>query len=474
MGRLNRKTQRSARMLRSTILVCALACIARNSLAGQVVSVGPGANLQSLVNAYPGGTTFQLSPGIYRLQSVVPKSYDAFVGTTGGAVLNGSQLLTSFNASGSYWVSNVGVTYSTTDSSVCDSAHPACDHPEDLFFDDAPRTRVASLSAVGPGRWYLDYNTGNVYMGDNPSGHKVEISLLPRAFSGFGTNVTLSVLTIEKYASPRDTGAIDGSNGSYWSVKYCDIRLNHGIGLRIGNNMWAYRNKIYTNGELGLGGTGNNASVQYNEIYGNNFAGYQISYGGGTKFVRSTNVSVQNNYAHDNNGPGLWGDINNQYITFEYNRTTRNKVAGIFYEISYHGTIRYNTISYDGFNSSGSSLWWGAGILLNDSSYVSVYGNTVKYCMNGIGGIDTPRGTGPDGNPYRIYGLDDHDNSITQTTNYASGIVKSSTLDNSVYTSWDNHFQNDTYILSDLTHPYFYWLGQAWTLATWTTYDSLH
>ncbi len=447
---------------------------ALNCHAGEVVSVSPGADLQSLVNYYPGGTTFMLSPGVYRLQSVVPKSYDSFVGTTGGAILNGSRQLTSFSQSGSYWVSNVAVAYTTTDPSVCDSTHPACDHPQDLFFDNVPRTRVASLSAVRPGRWYLDYNTGNVYMGDDPNGHKVEISVVPHAFSGSASHVTLSVLTIEKYAAPRDSGAIQGSASQNWVVKYCDLRLNHGMGLAIGNNMWVYKNKIYSNGELGIGGTGSNVSVQNNEIYKNNFAGYSISFGGGTKFVRCYNVMIQYNYAHDNNGPGLWADINNMYITFEHNQTTRNKVAGIFYEISYHATIRYNSVSYDGFNPRGTSLWWGAGILLNDSSYVAIYGNTVTNCMNGIGGIETPRGVGPDGQPYRIYGLDDHDNTITQTANFASGIVRSSTLDNSVYSSWDNHFQNDTYNLSDLSHAYFFWLNEAWTLATWNKYISIH
>ena len=52
-------------------------------------------NLQTLVNNNPASTTFSLAPGIHRLQSVVPKTGDAFVGQT-GAILSGAALLTAF------------------------------------------------------------------------------------------------------------------------------------------------------------------------------------------------------------------------------------------------------------------------------------------------------------------------------------------------------------------------------------------
>lgn len=42
-----------------------------------------------------------------------------------------------------------------------------------------------------------------------------------------------------------------------------------------------------------------------------------------------------------------------------------------------------------------------------------------------------------------------------------------------IYTR-DNHLKNDTYYLSESSHAYFLWLGQAWALATWVKYDSLH
>src|SRR5579872_3481308 len=182
-------------------------------LGASEVPVYPGQDLESIVSSYPAGTSFLLTAGVYRMQSVVPKNYDSFIGAS-GAILNGAEQLTSFSQSGSYWESHVQVSWKPSNPGACDSAHPACDLPEDLFFDNVPRTRVLSLSQVGPGKWYLDYSTGNVYMGDDPYGHNVEISVRSYAFSGSATGVKISQLTIEKYASRRDAGAVHGEAGT--------------------------------------------------------------------------------------------------------------------------------------------------------------------------------------------------------------------------------------------------------------------
>ncbi|TAM84357.1 MAG: hypothetical protein EPN47_01855, partial [Acidobacteria bacterium] len=125
------------------------------SSTGQVFA-RPGDNIQSLINANPPGTSFVITPGIYRLQSVQPKNGDVFTGEQ-GAVLNGAQILNSFKPEGQNWVTEVTVTTEKSYRGQCDKEHAACMYPEDLFFDSKPLTRVASLSQVGPGAWYLDY-----------------------------------------------------------------------------------------------------------------------------------------------------------------------------------------------------------------------------------------------------------------------------------------------------------------------------
>jgi len=442
-----------------------------NCWAQRTVTVNPGANLQAVVNQYPTSTTFTLTPGIYRLQSVVPKSYDTFVGEQ-GAIMSGAALLTSFTTMGANWVSHAQVTQQSSYPGVCAAVKPACMYPEDLFFDNVPKLRVASLAAVAAGKWYLDYSTGNVYMADDPTGHTVEISVLPYAFSGGATSVTISNLIIEKYACIAGTGAVNGPSGStYWSIGGNEVRFNHSTGIRTGDGMYIYNNKAHHNGQVGIGGGGTNVLVQNNEISFNNTDGYSYYWeAGGAKFAMIQNLVFKYNYSHDNAGPGFWVDINSQGVLCDSNQFSANTEAGVLTEISSNITISNNYIWNDGFNPDGSGIWYGAGILMSDSTYVSVYFNTVSNCMDGIGGILQNRGNGPNGQPYTLQNVNVNSNWITQNTGMATGIVVEGTgFDNSVYTSWNNQFQYNTFNLANPAGAYFAWMGQPMTFSAWGT-----
>lgn len=452
------------------------------------VSLSPGDDIQAAVNSNSTGTTFTLAPGVYRMQTVVPKDGDAFSGQQGATLVGASIIGASSwkqNSSG-VWAAQVsGIAPLPSYRGECDKQHPACEYPEDLFLDSRPLTRVASLSLVGTGKWYLDYSTDKAYVGSDPSGHTVEISLAHAAFWGSASNVAIKGLAIEKYASVAGKGAINavasldgyGPVGTGWVVESNDVYLNHGAGIHASDGMTVRNNKIHDNGQMGLAGSGSNILVQGNEVYKNNFAGYSFDWeGGGIKFAAfSTHVTLDGNYVHDNKGPGLHGDISCNYFIFENNHTAHNEGSGIHYEISYHGVIRNNLIENDGFSPEGTSFWYGGGILVSNSSDVEVYGNTVKDCLNGIGGTQTDRGVdSKTGLPYALKNLYVHNNTISQQTGIAAGIVVGSAFDNSVYTSWGNHFTDNTYNLSDSNYSYFYWLDQKWTLAQWQTYTSEH
>lgn len=251
----------------------------------QIITATPGDNLQAFVDQYPAGTTFSFAAGIYRLQSVLPKSHDSFVGQT-GAILSGAALLSDFSESDTYWIAHVQVSQAASYPGQCGSANPACTFPEDLFFDNVLKTRVTNLTAVGPGTWCLDYSSGSVYMGDDPSGHTVEMSLLGYAFSGTAQSVTITDLIVEKYACVAGSGAIDASQGTYGEVGYDEVRYNHDTGIRTGDGMYVHDNKIHNNGDLSIGGFGTFILVQNNEISFNNYSGYSIYWeAGGAKFI---------------------------------------------------------------------------------------------------------------------------------------------------------------------------------------------
>lgn len=465
--------RRHKRLLALAILLCALLLAnASGGWAAQpVVTVYPGQNLQSLVNNNGSSTTFSFTPGIYYMQSIVPKSYDSFIGQP-GAIVSGGTLLTSFGQNGSYWTSKVSVAPAASYPGNCMPTSPACALPEDLFFDNVPKGRVTSLSAVHPGNWYLDYSTGTIYMGDSPSGHTVELSVLRSAFSGVATNVTIQGLTIEKYASLAQTGAVNnGGEGNNWILAGNQVRFNHGLGIQFGDGSYVHDNHTYSNGELGMGGTGTNITVENNEISYNNYAGFSNYWeAGGAKFSGCRNVTFRYNYCHHNAGPGFWTDVDCEYVLCDSNQFTANREAGVFAELSYNITISNNDIWNDAFNPDGSGPWWGAGILMFDTSNSSVYFNKVSYCMNGIVGILSNRGNAPNGQPYTFQNVNVNSNSIYQATGTAAGItIEGTGYDNSVYTSWSNQFQYNNFFLLTSSYNYIWWLGHSMTFSAWSS-----
>jgi parallel beta helix pectate lyase-like protein len=454
------------------------------------VQLSPGDDVQAAVKSKPAGTTFTLAPGVYRMQSVVPKDHDVFSGQK-GATLVGAALIEPSSwkqASSSVWVAQVsGITPESSYRGECDKNHPACMYPEDMFFDSKPLMRVASLSLVAPGKWFLDYSTDKAYVGSDPAGHTVEVSVTHAAFWGSASNVTIRGLTIEKYASIAGKGAINamGSLDGYgpaadnWTVDSNELLLNHGAGVRVNNGMVVANNKIHNNGQMGIGGNGDQILMKNNEVYNNNYVGYSYDWeAGGIKVASSaTHVTIEGNYVHDNKGPGIHADISCDHITIQNNHTLHNLAIGIHYEISYNGVIKNNLVEDDGIlnNPAAATPWYGGGIIVSNSVNVDVSGNTVTHCSNGIFGTYADRGSdAKTGLPYTLKNLNVHDNTVTQQAGSAAGIMKSDIFDGSVYTIWSNHFQNNTFYLSALTHPYFVWLGELWTYAQWNEYASEH
>ena len=434
-----------------------LCSVAAVEVRATTVDVYPANTIETIVNANPAGTTFVITAGTYRMQSVTPKSGDIFEGQP-GAILNGSQLLTSFTRSGSYWVAS-GQSEHGTANGNCLPGYSGCKYPEDLFFNNVPLQRVEALADVAAGKWYFDYSAEKAYFLDNPTGKTVEISVTTHAFSGSATNVTIKGLTIEKYAAPAQDGAISCydvthvCSGTGWTIESNEIRLNHGGGIRLAPNQVIHSNYIHHNGQEGLTGSGSNILVQDNEIAFNNTLSFDFRWeAGGTKFSNTTNLVVQGNYVHDNKGPGLALDYQSYNWTIQGNRTSGNYIAGILDEISYDGTARYNIIEHDASypGKTNPSMWWACGFFNLDSTNAQVYGNTLIDNSNGICAVSSPRGSGNRG-AFEVQNLSAHDNVIVQSVGSAVGAVAASdaTSLNVYSSSWNNHWTSNTYKLSN-------------------------
>ena len=422
-----------------------------------------GMDYQAAVDAAPTGATFWFTPGVHRLASISPKDGQTFIGAE-GAVLNGSQLATSFALSDSAWVlsgqTQQGLRRATDETDgVTTRAH----YPEMVFLDDQLLVPVDALSNLRAGTFYFDYDADNIYLFDDPAGHKVEVSTADHAFEGGASNVTVKDLTIEKYSTPIQQAAIQGGEG--WVAENNEVRWNFGVGIATGSNGRIVGNLVHDNGELGLGGDGANILVQGNEIAHNGyFSGIDVFWeGGGAKFAASTNLTVKDNYSHDNKGFGLWTDIGVYGAIYEGNLVTRNTGGGINHEISYDGVIRDNVLIGNGFadqggGSAGNPNWlWGAQIMLQNSQNVEVTGNFVDSTNagNGIAIVQQDRGSGSRG-AHTATNNNIHDNTVVQGSgNGRSGGIAD--FDESGLLNGGNQWAANTYFVG--TDTEFWWGG---------------
>ena len=153
-------------------------------------------------------------------------------------------------------------------------------------------------------------------------------------------------------------------------------------------------NYVHHNGALGLVGTGVNMLFENDNRLQQHRRSQPVLVGGRRKWVATSGLVVRGNFAHHNKGHGLWTDIENIDTLYQFNRSEDNDLNGIFHEVSYRAVIRYNTCQRNGVVSPTPGWVTGAGISVNSSPDVEVYENIIVNNFNGIGGIQTPRGSG--------------------------------------------------------------------------------
>jgi|GEM_PF-1902410 len=262
------------------------------------------------------------------------------------------------------------------------------------------------------------------------------------AFTGSADDVYIGGLEIRDYDSDHQRGAIDGS-GDNWTVEGNEIHHNAAVGVRLGGDGSTIRgNNIHHNAQLGISvHYADDCVVQSNEIAYNNWQkefrwGFEA---GGTKFWETRNLLVKGNWSHNNWGPGLWSDHDNINIVYDGNIVEDNAAAGIYHEISYDGVMRNNTLRRNGFDHDA---WlWGGGITLASSQGVEIYGNVVEDNYNGITMTQQNRGSGAHG-PYVVRNNFVHDNLIIDSG--LSGAAED--IGSDAIFSANNRFENNDYV----------------------------
>jgi parallel beta-helix repeat protein len=430
------------------------------------VKVPVGTLSQALLDSKPPGTRFALEPGLHRLTSALrPRPNQRILGYP-GAILSGSKPLSGWVKDGNRWFVT-GQTQRLPESSggsypICTVDDPLCGKTEDVFRDDQPLRQVESLAKLRSGTFFFDYANSRIYVADDPNGHRFETTVTPQAFDGGGTGVVLANLVVEKFGNKAQTGAISNGGQPGWTVSHCEVRLNHGVGVFVGQGSKILGNKIHHQGQLGIAGNGSDILVEGNEIAYNNVGGYDPGWeAGASKWVGTTNLVVRKNWSHHNVGHGLWTDIDNRNTLYEDNLVEDNQRIGIIHEISYEAVIRNNTIRRNG---RGRLAWDvdGAGLVIANSRGVDAYANTVSDNATGIVILHSPRGN------WDTADNDVHDNTIKMSQGW-SGLIRTDNAnpDHDLFTRKNNRFQNNTYHVPDPTGAYWDWLNSRRTWSEW-------
>ena len=398
------------------------------------------------------------------------------------AIISGAKTV-SASQQGSYWVitgqSSLGQSAFTGLPAQCRPAGGGdpkgmCVYRDQVFLDDVSLWQVGSLGELSSGEFYWDYAANKIYLADDPTGEKLEVSVSTGGISG-GWDVRLENLVVEKFGNPIQGGAI---SANHWTIDDVEVRLNHGGGIHMGPYTVVRDSYIHHNGQIGVHGgqalcaAAKGLVLQNTELAYNNAAGYDWSWeGGATKWTFTDGLIVRGNYIHDNYGSGLWTDIVNIDTLFANNLVEDNYASGIVDELGFGAVIRDNVVRRNGLHHPVPGDVWSAGILIDQSRDAEVYGNTVQDNGAGITAVQEPAGGDGCGlGEPEVRNLNVHDNTIVQPTGIAAGLRLLNEPDQSYYTTGNNRWEGNTYSLGSLSGSPFFWQNAKITASSWRAY----
>jgi parallel beta-helix repeat protein len=365
-------------MLRLTAsVIAALAVMA--TLASCVYRTPGCGSIQELVDEATPGATVSVPGGCVYRETVTINKPLTLKGSS-GAEIRGSDVWASseFTLTGGLYKSTTTVPTLNADAgALCEGSSDRCRQPEQVYLDGLALKQVANTATPVSGEFKIDSDR-HVYLADNPSGKKVEVTTRNMWIEGTGDGVTIDNIVFKHAAA-------DGikPRGDNWTVEDSDLSYAHQANLRMSQGIGyvSRRNKLHHGGQMGMGGNDSSVRVLSNDIYANNIEEYEHSWAaGGMKLSNGKTLVIDGNHFHHNNGNGVWTDVPNspQNITISNNRVDHNEDHGIRFEVSTNGNIYGNTVWENGWVGGGY------GISLNASSSARVHHNTVAWNEGGI------------------------------------------------------------------------------------------
>jgi parallel beta-helix repeat protein len=357
-------------------------------------------SLQSKIDATPSGGTVVADPCIYRETVTIDKPLT--IEGQEGTEIRGSDVWPASvwkqRRSDRRWVSTKTVPQlrENIEDVYCMSGTRQCKWPEQVFVNGRAFSQVAG-GRPARGQFGLTKDR-RVVLRDDPRNVLVEVSVRKYWVLGAAEadGVTIDNVDMRHAATPPRTGALMNrparvsTGGARWTVQNSTLSDSAGanVSVRSGWQMRLLNDHILRAGQLNIHGLSPYSEVRDSEIaYGNTErfcynAQCGIGETGGMKVTHTHNVVVEGNDIHDNYGHGIHFDLDTFDNRIEGNQVHDNARMGIHYELSEGGTISDNDVYNNGWTTPD---WYrGGGIVLQNSSSVEVYNNTVAWNADGI------------------------------------------------------------------------------------------
>lgn len=303
------------------------------------------------------------------------------------------------------WTAKFCRNTSSTDQScylngLIDPAYPAAGYPDLLFMDEQPIAQVATREAVGPGKFYVDYATSQLFLGTDPTGKTVEGAVHEQAFLSNSTTNAIAIkgLGFKHFASRQAYGARAAtvvSSSPKFTFENNTVAWGASAGISINNYPGAVirgNTSIYNGFNGMLGHKLDNLTLEANRFAFNNRELFWIdnpagsaNAAAGVKLTKSRSAIVADNIFEKNHGEGFWCDLSCHDYKIVRNLARNNAGHGIFYEVSGNAIIGSN-VSVGNGNS---------GIMVSGSNNVKIFNNTLSRNKYNLFIYEDPRGICP-------------------------------------------------------------------------------
>lgn len=305
----------------------------------------PFATLGAALKAAPSGATVEVASGTYREGELSTSKKLAITAGKGQQVsLNGADIVTDWNDNGDGTYSSARSDFVRFSHVSTVNANPAIEgmaaYPEQVFVDGKELTQVADRSEVGPGTFWVNDpdpvtlvnpqnnrqgyhvkpHTGVSYvLGDNPSGHTVEVVQHHRSLTLGGEGSVFNGFTVEKYSPLQQ-----------WDYKDPEIgTLTGGVMFFVGAKNVSVTNNTFQYSAMGT-------ALGLTNADGSTVSGNTITHNGGVGFGinRSSDISVEHNTWSMNNQAGFIVDNCGAFCTIGDTKITH--VDGVRYAFNTH------------------------------------------------------------------------------------------------------------------------------------------